>query len=114
MRFFGALLSFLFNAASTVVGFLFLGGWGALQVRRQLADRKLAKTTLLPDGRVLCPDGHPVDTEGGLYECTRCKFVYTGSIWHCANPECPAPVTPFIHCPICRQSIRNPYRYGGL
>lgn len=62
-------------------------------------------------GKLRCPRGHAVPTEGEVYLCQVCGFVYTGSVWRCANPECRA-ITPFCNCPECGLSIRNPYRYG--
>jgi hypothetical protein len=66
-------------------------------------------------GKLHCPIGHVVQTEGQIYECGACGFVYgTGnsSIWQCENPECPAPVTSHISCSECGRSVRNPYRWG--
>ena len=67
----------------------------------------------LRGGVLHCPAGHLVPTEGGTYECAACNYVYNGkgSIWICGNVECRA-VTPFINCPDCGLSCRNPYRWG--
>ena len=68
----------------------------------------------LRGGILHCPIGHEVPTEQETYECGACGFVYGGkraSIWICANPECGA-VTPYVSCPTCRLSCRNPYRWG--
>jgi rubredoxin len=61
---------------------------------------------------LFCPRDHPVPTVG-TYECTACGFVYQGDVWVCPNPECPAPVATYVHCPTCSLSVRNPYRFGG-
>ena len=62
-------------------------------------------------GALHCPEGHLIETEDEAYECTVCNYTYIGSIWICANPECRA-VTPYVNCPICGISVRNPYRWG--
>ena len=62
-------------------------------------------------GELTCPQGHTIPTEDEIYECTECGFTYTGSIWFCPNPECQA-TTPYVNCPECRLSVRNPYRWG--
>jgi hypothetical protein len=67
----------------------------------------------LPGGKLTCPRGHAVVTEGAdvVFSCNQCGFVYEGgSAWICSNPECQA-VTPYLNC-ACGLSIRNPYRYG--
>lgn len=66
----------------------------------------------LRGGVLHCPRGHAVETEGGVYQCSRCGFAYRGSILYCGNPECPAPITQFLDCPDCGLSVRNPYRWG--
>lgn len=66
------------------------------------------------DGVLICPRGHEVPTEGGTYACQSCGYAYGGdgiSIWQCPNPECRA-VTPYVYCPTCGLSVRNPYRWG--
>lgn len=83
--------------------------WAALVA---LLDFARARRALR--GSVLhCPVGHEVATEGGTYECSSCGYVYGGhaSIWECGNVECKA-ITPFISCPTCGLSCRNPYRWG--
>ncbi len=65
----------------------------------------------LSAGTLVCPRGHANPTEGGVYSCSSCGFVYAGSIWLCGNPECQAK-TPFVHCVECGLSVRNPYRWG--
>jgi len=62
-------------------------------------------------GKLICPQGHEVLLSGGIYECGSCGFIYQGSILQCANPECRA-TTPYINCPECGLSVRNPYRWG--
>jgi len=84
--------------------------WSTLVVGRDLVRSRRA----LRGGVLRCPLGHEVPTEGGTYECESCGFVYGGasaSIWRCGNPECGA-VTPFVACPVCSLSCRNPYRWG--
>lgn len=63
------------------------------------------------DRMLSCPLGHMVPLSGGIYECQACGFVYQGSILQCENPECQA-ITPYINCPECHLSVRNPYRWG--
>lgn len=68
----------------------------------------------LRGGTLHCPIGHEVPTEQETYECASCGFVYGGkraSIWICGNPECGA-ITPYVSCPTCGVSCRNPYRWG--
>lgn len=65
-------------------------------------------------GVLYCPDGHEIPTDNIICECTACGFTYKGSLLKCPNPECTAPVTPFIDCPECGLSVRNPYRWGRL
>lgn len=79
--------------------FMLIGG-DAVKSRRSLTG-----------GVLHCPEGHPVTTEGDLYECQLCGFIYEGSVWICANPECGA-ITTYVKCPTCRRGIRNPYRWG--
>lgn len=62
-------------------------------------------------GQLQCPRGHAVPLSSGTYECSACKFTYIGSILKCGNPECGA-TTPYINCPECGLSVRNPYRWG--
>lgn len=62
-------------------------------------------------GSVLrCPEGHEVPIEG-VYTCTACSYTWRGSVWRCGNVECRAH-TPFVDCPDCGLSCRNPYRWG--
>lgn len=61
-------------------------------------------------GVLHCPAGHEVPTRG-VYECNVCSFTYRGSPWVCGNVECRAR-TPFVDCPECGLSCRNPYRFG--
>lgn len=63
------------------------------------------------DGVLRCPRGHAIPLSAGTYECAACKFTYEGSILKCGNPECGAS-TPYINCPECGLSVRNPYRWG--
>lgn len=68
----------------------------------------------LRGGTLHCPIGHEVATEQETYACDACGFVYGGkraSIWICGNPECGA-ITPYVSCPTCGLSCRNPYRWG--
>ena len=62
-------------------------------------------------GYLHCPRGHVVELEGGVYECSRCGFRYSGSVLLCGNPECGA-TTSYVDCPDCHLSVRNPYRVG--
>lgn len=62
-------------------------------------------------GGLHCERGHIVPTVG-TWECGLCHFRWEGSVWRCANPECHA-VTSFIPCPVCRLSVRNPFRFEG-
>jgi len=62
-------------------------------------------------GSLRCPKGHAVPLSGGTYECSACGFTYQGSILRCGNPECRA-ITPFVNCPECGLSVRNPFRWG--
>lgn len=85
-------------------------GWSAAHVLIDLRRSRKA----LRGGVLHCPTGHEVPTEGDTYECSGCGYVYGGShasIWECGNPECRA-ITPYISCPTCGLSIRNPYRWG--
>lgn len=86
------------------VGFVF---WG-LVVRG--LDVRAARRSL-SRGKLHCPKGHVVPLENGTYECGECGFVYQGSILRCGNPECRA-TTPYVNCPECGLSVRNPNRYG--
>lgn len=68
----------------------------------------------LRGGTLHCPIGHEVSTEGETYCCDACGFTYGGakaSIWLCGNPECGA-ISPYVNCPTCGLSCRNPYRRG--
>lgn len=65
----------------------------------------------LRGGTLHCPRGHAIETEGGVYRCARCNFCYRGSIWVCGSVECGA-TTPYVDCPDCGLSVRNPYRLG--
>lgn len=86
-----------------------------LAASRELALHGLdARTSLrrLSGRAVRCPKGHLTPTEGDIYRCAGCGFVYEGgSIWQCMNPECGAR-TPYITCTTCGLSIRSPYRLG--
>jgi len=62
-------------------------------------------------GVLLCPHGHEISLEGGVYKCEACGFVYEGNIHVCPNPECGA-TTPYVECPVCHLSVRNPLRWG--
>lgn len=98
---------FVVTTAMEAVLWLGLGLFG-LVVR--IRDARLARRNSR-DGDLHCPKGHVVPIENGTYECGACGFIYQGSILRCANPECRA-VTPYINCPECTLSVRNPYRYG--
>lgn len=60
---------------------------------------------------IRCPRNHVIETEGDVYECQGCGFIYAGSILVCENVECKA-VTPFLNCGECQLSVRNPHRFG--
>lgn len=113
----GVVVSLLFLIVrmtwALVVGAVEVACW-ALHLARQgfwkLADMAQARKSIKQD-QLLCPQGHVIETEGGTYECGQCGFIYTGSIWQCANPECLA-ITPYCNCPVCGLSMRSPYRYG--
>lgn len=76
----------------------------------KIFDANQARNSI-QNGILHCPEGHPIPTEGEVYECVTCNFTYIGSIWICANPECKA-VTIYVNCPVCGISVRNPYRWG--
>ena len=63
------------------------------------------------DTAVRCPRGHIIETEGDVYQCDGCGWVYMGSILVCENVECNA-LTLFLNCHECGLSVRNPYRWG--
>ena len=89
-----------------------LGGlaWTALAAISDFVRARRA----LRGGVLHCPVGHEVATEGDTYECASCGYRYGGqhaSIWECGNVECQA-ITPFVSCPTCGLSCRNPYRWG--
>lgn len=90
-------------------GIIWLGYilWGLLI---RIVDLIHARSSF-QDGELHCPQGHLIPTFGETYECSECSAVFTGSIWQCPNPECQA-VTPYINCPDCGLSVRNPYRWG--
>lgn len=75
-----------------------------------LASDVIKSRKSLSAGRLLCPAGHAIETEGHIYRCSLCSFSYRGSRFVCGNPECKA-TTPFITCE-CGLSIRSPYRWG--
>ena len=79
-------------------------------IGQKIVDANLARQTI-QNGVLHCPEGHPVPTEGEVYECSACGYTYIGSIWICGNAECRA-VTTYTNCPMCGISIRNPYRWG--
>lgn len=57
-----------------------------------------------------CPRGHLTPLHG-VFECTKCGYVYDGTVLKCANPECHA-TTAHVACSVCGLSIRSPYRWG--
>ncbi len=77
--------------------------------------RDMVKAGRSMQGGVLhCPRGHAVPLGAGqVYECGACGFVYEGSFLICPNPECQAPITPYVNCPVCGLSIRSPFRWGS-
>ena len=88
---------------------------GLREVRLFIRDA-LAGRRALADGTLRCPRGHTVfPVEDEMYECASCGFRYEvgegRSIWECPNVECGA-TTPFVHCPTCWLSVRNPWRWG--
>lgn len=96
-----------------VVGVLVLVFWICKIVfgsGKWLLDASRARSTRVGTA-VRCPTGHVIETHGDVYQCDRCSFVYTGSIFVCENVECGA-VTPFIECQQCQLSVRNPFRWG--
>ena len=95
------------------VGFFVLLFWLSAVVfgtGRILLDYAHGRSTRVGTA-VRCPNGHVLQTDGDVYKCEGCSYVYTGSIWLCENVECKA-VTPFIQCRHCELSVRNPYRWG--
>lgn len=87
-----------------------LAAFSALRLLGSFAESRKR----LRGGVLRCPVGHEVETEGQTYRCDACGFVYGGgdaSIWLCGNPACGA-VTPWVDCPTCGLSCRNPYRLG--
>lgn len=83
--------------------YLIATAWRSVRLLRALHQVRgqLALDTLR------CPRGHDLETTG-TYQCEQCSYVYEGSAWLCANPECQA-TTPYINC-ACGLSVRNPYR----
>lgn len=84
--------------------------WAALGFTSDFVKSRRA----LRGGALHCPASHEVPTERETYECETCGFVYGGSkasIWICGNRECGA-ITPYVSCPTCGLSCRNPYRWG--
>ncbi|MFA5127820.1 MAG: hypothetical protein WC457_02320 [Patescibacteria group bacterium] len=76
---------------------LIVGLWGARSAIR--------------GGVVTCPRGHVFSLVGQVYECTSCGYTYeNSSILKCENPECRAPIAPYVNCPVCGLSVLNPFR----
>lgn len=99
--------------AVAVAGWRFVfGALGFLHGGSLLAFDFAKSRRSLKAGVLHCPRGHAIETEGGVYQCSRCSFTYSGSLLLCRNPECTAPVTPYVDCPDCGISVRNPYRWG--
>ena len=74
------------------------------------ADTLHARASLT-DGELRCPREHVIAMDSEMCECASCGFTYEGSIWVCANPECGL-IAPYVDCPTCGLSVRNPYRLG--
>lgn len=109
----GLIIGIATLALGLVVLVLELPFWGGYAVREgasKVRDLRAARARMV-DGVLHCPNGHPIAAEGETYTCTRCGYTYTGSIWLCENPECAA-VTPYVDCPTCSYSVRNPWRWG--
>ncbi len=105
-----AVVRFVAGATVLAVESLLWGAFALITLRGYVLDVRRARRSL-GGGRFHCPVGHVVPTEELLIECAVCNFRYEGSIWKCANPECGA-TTPFVSCPTCSRSCRNPYRFG--
>jgi hypothetical protein len=89
--------------------------WVCHGVRRStaIAGDVAASLATHRGGILRCPRGHAVPIDGEVYQCQACGFTYAGgSVFLCANPECPSPLTPYTNCPTCGLSVRNPWRYG--
>lgn len=66
-----------------------------------------------------CPDGHAFPISGHDlaydFECSACGWRWSakfGTELRCTNVECAAPNAPFVACPTCGLSVRNPFRWG--
>lgn len=85
-------------------------GWFLWHMVTKTSDAAEAAASV-HEGQLRCPRGHAVPLSGGIYQCAECGYVYEGSILQCGNPECGA-TTPYVNCPECGLSARNPYRCG--
>ena len=107
------LMLWLFKVSFSLAVLLFEGlCWsltGLLQVVRLAGEVRGARRRLM--GGLHCENRHAFSAFG-TFECTLCQFRWTGSGWVCPNPACEA-TTPFLACPVCRASVRNPYIYEG-
>lgn len=59
---------------------------------------------------LICPRGHQSPIHG-VFECSRCGYVYEGTALICGASECRA-TTTHTSCVVCGLSIRNPFRAG--
>ena len=97
------------RALRAAVRAAFVAGWFALRVVLLLVG--IVQSLHILKRGLTCPRGHPVPTEGGVYSCSGCGFVYEGgSQWLCPNPECGAS-TPYVNCPTCGLSVSSPFRF---
>lgn len=69
-------------------------------------------------GMLHCPQGHAFALSGPDlaydFECS-CGWRWSGKLGselYCPNPECDQPVAPYVSCPTCSLSCRNPFRWG--
>lgn len=85
-------------------------GLGAVQLVLLTLDAVRAHRQL-SGGGLHCDEGHSVSAAGS-WECSACQFRWQGLVWQCPNPSCHA-LTPFVACPVCRRSVRNPYLLEG-
>lgn len=64
----------------------------------------------LRSGGLTCRNGHRVPTNV-LAQCGACGWIGKGAL-HCGNVECEARSATYIHCPVCRVSVRSYARFG--
>ena len=107
------LMKFAFTLASWACTALFWFAFAFWEVVTLGRDWHAARRSA-PDGKLVCPAGHIIESTG-VFQCS-CGWVFRDDNYglNCPNFECEKPRSNIVTCTTCGLSVRNPGRIGRL